>query len=131
MWQVKDKESVLSVSSVKSVLRLFYNTMEHTSLHTSLAASKSLTHLRPRGLNNLRGNSTVVAATSPQSTVSSLAQGNHDFLSLVNAMSENPRSLKELARISIYKSLNRQIAPRVDQLPLPHIVKKYLLTLDS
>ena len=122
LQQVKDKESALSMPSVQRILLLFYNTMSHDTLHTCLSNTKSLVHLRPRGLNCI-SERRLLAGTS----VSNFCKGDIDFLSMINTMAENPRSLKEIARVAIYKSLDRELAQNVEELPIPLIVKRYLL----
>ncbi|CAL1537444.1 unnamed protein product [Lymnaea stagnalis] len=115
--EVKDKENLLFNKSVQNILLLFYNTMDHKALHGCLTASKSILHLQPSGilLDGL--------------TVSSLCDGSVDFLTLINMMSGNPQSLKELSRVSIYKSLKHNLASKVESLPLPSVVKKYVLEI--
>ncbi|CAG5135830.1 unnamed protein product [Candidula unifasciata] len=115
--EVKDKENLKNDPVVQRVLMMFYSSMNHASLHESLSSTKSFIHLQP--------------SSAGTSCVSGLCDGSISFLMLVGAMSEHPRSLKEISRVVIYKSLNRQLAKKVDSLPLPAVVKRYLLDVCS
>lgn len=117
--EVKDQENLLTNKSVQSILLLFYNTMDHRTLHGCLTTSKSILHLQPSG------------TLLPGITVSSLCDGSVNFLTLINMMSGNPRSLKELSRVSIYQSLKHNAASTVESLPLPNVVKKYILEIST
>lgn len=82
---------------------LFYNTMSHDALYNYLNAAKvTLNPARNLGCENSR---------------------------IVINLSENPRSLKQIARLQIYKSIDRKIAEKVPRLPLPKSLKEYLLEI--
>ncbi|XP_059176507.1 uncharacterized protein LOC131956109 isoform X2 [Physella acuta] len=117
--EVKDKENLRTNKSLQNILALFYKTMDHTTLHQCLSSTRSAIHLQHCRFLNSTG------------SISTLCDGSTDLLTLVTLMSDNPRSLKELSRVAIYKSLDLKLASRVDQLPLPFVVKKYLLDIDT
>uniref|UniRef100_A0A0B7A141 SOCS box domain-containing protein n=1 Tax=Arion vulgaris TaxID=1028688 RepID=A0A0B7A141_9EUPU len=117
--EVKDKENLKNDAAVQRVLMLFYSSMEHMALHDSLNSMKSFIHLQSS------------TATSGDIPVAGLCDGSTNFLMLVSAMCEKPRSLKEIARVVIYKSLQRQLAQKVNSLPLPTVVKRYLLDIST
>ncbi|GFN85706.1 ankyrin repeat and socs box protein [Plakobranchus ocellatus] len=115
--EIKDKERLLREPAVQRVLLLFYSSMSHAELQASLAAARSSLHLQP----------SPHTPGLPQTSLALLCDGSVDVLTLINAMGENPRSLKELARVAIYVALDRKLAAKVQHLPLPLVVKKYLL----
>lgn len=92
------------------ILELFYNSMDHKLLYQSLTAGHSFA----------RYHSTHSVFSGSQ---------NDQFLSAVHMLAESPRSLKQMARVTVYKALNRQLARRVPRLPLPGALKQYLLQL--
>ena len=96
------------VAGTRALLLLFYNAMEHRALYNCLHSSRGLArlHLPP----------------DPRSPPAP-----DTFVATVHAMAESPRSLKQSARVSVYKALGRRVEERVDGLPLPWAVKQYLL----
>ncbi|RUS90696.1 hypothetical protein EGW08_001500 [Elysia chlorotica] len=115
--EIKDKERLLHEPAVQRILLLFYSSMSHSELQASLAAARSSLHLQPSALR------TGLSHTS----LTALCDGSVDVLTLINAMGESPRSLKELARVAIYVALDRKLAVKTQHLPLPLVVKNYLL----
>ncbi|XP_046553693.1 LOW QUALITY PROTEIN: uncharacterized protein LOC124263169 [Haliotis rubra] len=103
--EVKERESMFTDGRAQELLLLFYNTMEHAILYECLNAAKTMARYHPVDVNG------------------------RDFLSLLNQLSENPRSLKQIARVQIYKALDRQLAVKVDELPVPRLLKTYLLDI--
>lgn len=83
---------------------LFYNTMSHEPLFNYLNAAKIT-------LNPARNSGCEISR-------------------VVIDLAENPRSLKQSARVVIYKSIDRKIAERVPLLPLPNPLKAYLQDID-
>ncbi|KAK3691441.1 hypothetical protein RRG08_036243 [Elysia crispata] len=115
--EIKDKERLLYEPAVQRILLLFYSSMSHVELHASLAAARSSLHLQP----------SYHKAGQSHTSLAAICDGSVDVLTLINAMGDNPRSLKELARVTIYVALQRKLAVRTQHLPLPLVVKKYLL----
>ncbi|KAK6170483.1 hypothetical protein SNE40_018867 [Patella caerulea] len=105
--EVKERESLFSDGHAEQLLLLFYNTMDHKILFECLNVTKSMVRFH-------------------------LFDDNRkDFLSLINNLTEKPRSLRQMSRISIYRSLNMKIAANVDKLPLPGALRQYMLDLQS
>ena len=52
------------------------------------------------------------------------------FLDVIHKLSSRPRSLRQISRVAIYKSLNRQLNLGVPHLPLPTSVKRYLVNVE-
>lgn len=84
------------------VLRLFYNAMDHKILFNCLTTACFMTRLQP------------------------MAAAGQMFLKVLNGMAEQPRTLKQMARVAIYKAVGRKIFTSVDALPLPTMLKLYL-----
>lgn len=104
--EVKDLQSIFDNGHALDLLLLFYHTMDHRILYECLRSAKFMSHFHPMG-----------------------ATG-QDFLSTLNELTDNPRSLKNSARVVIYKALNRSLAERVPQLPLPKRVQHFLLDIE-
>ncbi|XP_060077966.1 ankyrin-2-like [Ylistrum balloti] len=105
IYEVKEFDSLLDDGHAQDLLLLFYNTMNHCVLYDCLSNARFMARFHPLG-----------------------ATG-HDFVKLLTRLSENPRSLKEIARVSIYVALQRNLARRVPELPLPNPMKNYLLEI--
>lgn len=82
---------------------LFYRTMSHKELYDCLNSTRSMTRFHPMG-----------------------AVGKK-LLQILSSMTESPRSLSDISRVVIYKSIDRQLALKVPLLPIPNLMKKYLL----
>ena len=93
----------------RSLLQLFYNAMDHKALYDCLYSVRGVTRFQ------------LLDAYSM------LTSHTDSFISTVHTMAESPRSLKQIARVSVYKALDRQVVGRVDELPIPWAVKQYLL----
>ncbi|KAL3882095.1 hypothetical protein ACJMK2_028466 [Sinanodonta woodiana] len=104
--EIKELESVFQDGNAEKLLHLFYNSMDHKVLFDCLNMARFIARSYPLG-----------------------ATG-QDFVSLLNQLTENPRSLKQCARVTIYKAMDRKIARGVDQLPLPNALKNYLLNFE-
>ena len=104
--EVKELQTIFDNGSAEELLLLFYKTMDHKILFECLAAACFMARFHPLG-----------------------ATG-QSFLAILNSMTDRPRSLKQIARVSIYKSLNRNLATKVDLLPLPKALKSYLLEIE-
>ncbi|ESO87270.1 hypothetical protein LOTGIDRAFT_229372 [Lottia gigantea] len=105
--EVKERETLFSDGRAEELLLLFYNCMEHQTMFACLNTAKSM--VRFHLFNDNR----------------------KDFLSLINRLTEHPRSLRQMARVSIYQSLKMNIAKNVDYLPLPGALKQYLLNINQ
>ena len=104
--EVKELQAILDNGSAEELLLLFYKTMDHKILFECLTTACFMARFHPLG-----------------------ATG-QSFLAILNSMTDTPRSLKQIARVSIYKSLDRKLATRVDSLPLPKSLKTYLLEIE-
>nr|KAG5696809.1 hypothetical protein BaRGS_012832 [Batillaria attramentaria] len=94
---------------IQALLELFYNSMDHKALYDCLHAA--------RGISRLHLHESLAVGMTPKD----------NFLSMLHCMAETPRSLKQIARVAVYKALDRQVAAKVDELPIPWAVKQYLL----
>lgn len=104
--EVKEIQAIFENGHAEDLLMLFYKTMDHKVLYECLSTACFMTRFHPQG-----------------------ATG-QNFLSLLNRMIEHPRSLKQMARVTIYKAMDRKLMTSVDQLPLPKALKKYLLDIE-
>lgn len=94
---------------LQALLELFYNSMDHKVLYDCLHAA--------RGISRLHLQEALAVGAVPKD----------DFLSTLHQMSETPRSLKQIARVAVYKAMYRRVAEGVEELPIPWAVKQYLL----
>ena len=104
--EVKELQAIFENGSAEELLLLFYKTMDHKVLFECLTTACFMARFHPLG-----------------------ATG-QSFLAILNSMTDTPRSLKQIARVSIYKSLNRKLATGVDRLPLPKSLKTYILEME-
>lgn len=104
--EVKELQAILDNGSAEELLLLFYKTMDHKVLFECLATACFMARFHPLG-----------------------ATG-QSFLAILNSMTDRPRTLRQIARVSIYKSIDRQIATKVELLPLPKALKTYLLEIE-
>lgn len=102
------------VNGTRKLLYLFYNAMDHKPLHDCLQAAHSMTRFHHHRLHH-------------HLTLTSGMDDDDTLLATVHAMAETPRSLKQIARVTVYRALYRQVAARVEHLPLPRALKDYLL----
>ncbi|XP_041350915.1 uncharacterized protein LOC121369901 [Gigantopelta aegis] len=98
---IKERDSFFKDGWAGEMLMLFYNSMDHQTLFECLSAAKTSAQI-------YHGDS-----------------GSMDILDLINELSENPRSLKQIARVAIYQSIERNCS-RVHSLPIPDSLKRYL-----
>lgn len=105
IYEVKEFDSLFDDGHAQDLLFLFYNTMSHHTLYDCLNTARFMARFHPLG-----------------------ATG-YDFVRLLTQLSENPRSLKGMARVSIYMALKRDLARKVSELPLPNPMKRYLLEI--
>lgn len=103
--EVKDMDNIFQDGNAQELLMLFYNTMSHNILYNCLNTARFMSHFHPIG------------ATGKS------------FLQILNSLAENPRSLKQNARVAIYKSIDRNLVEKVPQLPLPTLLKNYLIEI--
>ncbi|KAK3596941.1 hypothetical protein CHS0354_002508 [Potamilus streckersoni] len=106
IYEVNKFNSIFHDGNAEKLLLLFYNSMDHRLLFDCLQMARLM--IRPF----------------------SFDMSGKDFLSLLNQLTENPQSLKQCARVTIYKAMDRKIARGVDQLPLPNALKNYLLNFE-
>ena len=106
MCDLADFRSLLDTPQAERLLLLFYHSMDHEALYQCMNTAKFLSRFDPNR-----------------------APSGH-FLNLITDLSTQPRSLAQIARVTIYKSLNRQLDPKVRQLPLPTATKQYLLNVE-
>jgi ankyrin repeat protein len=104
--EIKELQAIFELGHAEELLLLFYKTMDHKVLHDCLSTASFMARFHPMG------------ATGKS------------FLTLLTGMSEHPRSLKQMCRVSIHKAMNRRLAVSVDQLPLPNALKKYVLDIE-
>lgn len=104
--EAKELQAILDNGNAEELLLLFYKTMDHKILFECLTTACFMARFHPLG-----------------------ATG-QSFLAILNSMTDRPRTLKQNARVSIYKSLNRQLATKVELLPLPKALKTYLLEIE-
>ncbi|XP_076444801.1 uncharacterized protein LOC143282850 isoform X1 [Babylonia areolata] len=109
----RSEASAEMVEGACSLLWLFYNSMGHKPLYDCLHSARGMTRFQLLDSH------------------SALASNLDTFISTVHAMAETPRSLKQMARVSVYKALGRQVVRRVDHLPIPWAVKQYMLDFSS
>lgn len=101
--EMKDEETLYKDGYAEELLMLFYRTMSHKELYDCLNSTRSMTRFHPMG-----------------------AVGKK-LLQILSSMTESPRSLSDISRVAIYKSIDRQLALKVPLLPIPNSMKKYLL----
>jgi len=104
--ELKELQAIFEKGHAEELLYLFYNTMDHKILFECLSTASFMARLHPMG------------------------DMGQKFLTVLNTMTEQPRSLKQTARVAIYKALGRKLKPGVDQLPLPNAVKRYLVDIE-
>ncbi|KAL8559460.1 hypothetical protein ACOMHN_037124 [Nucella lapillus] len=97
------------MKGVCALLQLFYNAMDHKALYDCLHSTRGMTRFQLLDPHSVR------------------ASRSDSFISTVHSMAESPRTLKQIARVSVYKALNRRVVERTDCLPIPWAVKQYLL----
>ncbi|XP_064628438.1 uncharacterized protein LOC135488010 [Lineus longissimus] len=102
MHQIKDLSALLGDHYILKLLLLFYSSMDHDIVYQSLNMAKSK-------FDN---------------------QKCERFYHILNELSCQPRSLKQNARIAVYKALDRNLVGRVDLLDIPEILKEYLLEIE-
>ena len=105
MYEIQDFNQLFEGGFAESLLTLFINSMDHGALYQGLNAAKVM--------------SRYDAVRSPT----------FSFLQLVNSFASQPRSLRQMARVAIYKALDRQLQVRVPRLPLPKLVQNYLINI--
>lgn len=89
------------------IVYLFYYTMRHDVLFSCL-----------KSLHNL-----FIVQVPNKST--------EHLVNLISQLYRNPRSLKQICRVSIYESLNRKLANNINRLNLPLSIKEYVLNFEQ
>lgn len=106
IYEVKELQAIFENGHAEELLMLFYMSMDHKVLYDCLTTACFMTRFHPLG-----------------------ATG-QNFLSMLNRMTEQPRTLKQMARVAIYKAVDRKLSTSVEQLPLPTALKQYLLNIE-
>ncbi|CAH1799291.1 unnamed protein product [Owenia fusiformis] len=106
MYDIQDFRSFFDGGHAERLLYLFYNVMDHEPLFQCLGTAKFMSRFDPH--------------RAP----------NGQFMSILQGLSKEPRSLKQIARVSIYKAMGRRLATGVPQLHYPNPLKKYLLDVE-
>ncbi|XP_052807320.1 uncharacterized protein LOC128236484 [Mya arenaria] len=102
----RELHTIFENGYAEKLLLLFYNSMDHKVLYESLMTACFMARVHPPG------------ATGQK------------FIAILNEMAEQPRTLQQMARVAIYKAVGRRLQPSVPQLPLPNVMKKYLLDIE-
>lgn len=105
MYEIQDLRQLFEGGYVEKLLFLFYNSMDHRPLYCCLNSAKVMSRFDPN--------------RSPT----------FSFIQMISALSSQPRSLRQIARVAIYKAIDRQLNLRVQHLPLPMAMKTYLTEL--
>ena len=106
MYEIQDFRPLFDGGHAERLLTLFINSMDHVALYQGLNSAKVMSRYDP--------------VRSPT----------YNFIQLVNNLSSQPRSLKQMSRVVIYKAINRQLKVKVPKLPLPKIIQNYLIDID-
>ena len=106
MYDIQDFSQIFDGGYAEMLLLLFFNTMDHEALYQCMNTAKFLSRFDPNRAPSGR------------------------FLKLIHNLSSQPRSLKQIARVSIYQALERQLSLRVPELPLPKPLQSYLLNIE-
>lgn len=89
------------------IIHLFYATMQHDTLYNCL-----------KSLHNF-----YVAQVPSKKT--------EQLIAVISSLYRKPRSLKQLARLAIYESLNRKLAQNINKLKLPSLLREYVLNFEQ
>lgn len=89
------------------IIHLFYYSMAHEPLYNCL-----------KSLHNF-----YVAQVPNKST--------ENLISLITSLYKQPRTLKQICRQSVYKSLNHKLALNINKLNLPGPLKEYMLSFEA
>ena len=108
MYQIQDFSQLFVGGYALKLLQLFYNSMDHEALYQCLNAAKFMSRFDP--------NSTKTPSSG--------------FIKMVNTLASQPRTLMQNARVAIYIALERQLNLRVQHLPLPNPLKRYLTNVE-
>ena len=103
--EIQDINSILDGGYAEQLLMLFCNTMDHHALYQCLGTAKFMSRFDPNS-----------APTGK-------------FLKLINKLSSQPRSLRQIARVAISKAMNRKLT-NVNQLPLPVPLQNYIRNVE-
>lgn len=106
MYDIQDFSQIFDGGLAEMLLMLFFNTMDHDALYQCMNTAKFLSRFDPNRAPSGR------------------------FLQLIHHLSSQPRSLKQVARVAIYKAIDRQLSQRVPELPLPISLRTYLLDIE-
>lgn len=106
LHQIQDATALLP--GAESILALFYNSMEHETLFSCLNDAKFMSRFDP----------------------SSTKTPSHAFLQLMQQLGSQPRSLQQIARVSVCNAMQWELQQRTAHLPLPPPLQRYILNLE-
>ena len=106
MYHIQDINSLFEGGHAERLLLLFYNSMDHVPLYQCLSAAK------------------IMSRFDPDRTPT------YGFMKMVSGLSSQPRSLKQIARVTIYKAMHRQLMVRTHDLPLPGALQRYIVNVE-
>lgn len=95
-----------SAQNFVAVIMLFYLCMEHQPLFSCLKVIFTALH---SGIISVKGTA---------------------LLNVIRELYATPRTLKQICRVAIYKALNRCPGVHANKLPLPPVLKDYLLSFE-
>ncbi|XP_013417603.1 uncharacterized protein LOC106178799 [Lingula anatina] len=103
---IQDFSIFFQGSHAEELLMLFYNTMDHSALYQCLSTARLMSRFDPDHLPS------------------------QDFIHMLNTLTSNPRTLQQMAKVVIYKAIDRKLATKVDKLPLPPRLKRSLMNVN-
>ncbi|KAI0231100.1 hypothetical protein LSAT2_018527 [Lamellibrachia satsuma] len=106
MYEIQDFRQIFDGGYCEKLLLLFYYSMDHDALFNCLSTAKYMARFDPD--------------RSPSS----------NFIRMINNLSSQPRSLKQMTRVAIYKAIDRKLNIRVGELPLPKALQRYLVNVE-
>ena len=106
MYEIQDFRQIFDGGYCEKLLALFYQSMDHNALFNCLSTAKFMARFDPD--------------RSPSS----------NFIRMINSLSSQPRTLKQMTRVAIYKAIDRQLNVRVGELPLPKALQQYLVNVE-
>ena len=108
MYQIQDIVPLFEGGHAENLLQLFYNVMDHNALYQCLGNAKFMSRFDP----------------------TSNRVPSRIFLKMISKLMSQPRSMKQIARVAIYKAIDRKMNLRVKHLPIPHSLQEYLVNVE-
>jgi len=106
MSEIQDLNNIVEGDYAERLLRLFYNSMDHKALFQCMTMTRLQSRFDPNRAPSAK------------------------FIKLINTLLSKPRTLQQIARVAIYKAVDRRLMERVQPLPLPVSMKDYLLYVE-